>query len=92
MPRPAVQTSARLALRIRPEDKAKLMRAVELQGTDLTDFVLRRALRAADAAIEKAEKIVLGPRDSRLILDLLDNPPKPNARLLAAAKALPPEK
>ena len=50
--------------------------------------MLRNALRAADAVIEHAEHIVLSERDTRLWLDLLDNPPEPNARLIAAAKAL----
>ena len=67
------------------------MRAVALEHTDLTDFILRNALRAADEVIEHAERVVLSERDSRLWLDLLDNPPKANARLIAAAKALPAE-
>jgi uncharacterized protein (DUF1778 family) len=87
MPRAAIQSHARIALRIRPADKAKLMRAVALQGTDMTEFVLRHALRAADAEIEKSDKIKLGPRDAKMLLDLLENPPAPNARMLAAARA-----
>jgi uncharacterized protein (DUF1778 family) len=38
--------------------------------------------------IEQAEHIQLSERDSLKVLDLLENPPEPNARLLAAAKAL----
>lgn len=92
MPRSALQSHARLALRVRPADKARLMRAVSLQGTDMTEFVLRHALRAADAVIEKAEKISLGPRDVKQMLALLENPPKANKHLLAAAKAMPEER
>jgi len=65
------------------------MRAAALRNTDLTDFVLQIALREAKAAIEEAERITLSERDTRLWLDLLDNPPKPNRRLIAAIKALP---
>ena len=53
--------------------------------------MLRNALQAADAVIDRAERVTLSERDTRLWLDLLDNPPKPNARLIAAAKAMPDE-
>jgi len=79
-------------MRIPPEEKARLMRAASLQQTDLKDFILQSALQAADAVIDRAEHIALSERDTRLWLDLLDNPPKPNARLTAAAKALPVER
>ena len=89
MPRRAVVGNSRMSLRIRAEEKALLMRAVALNHTDLTDFVMRHALRAAKAVIAEADHIQLSARDSLRVLDLLDNPPAPNARLLAAAKALP---
>jgi uncharacterized protein (DUF1778 family) len=89
MPRTAVEHNSRIAMRIRPEDKIKLMRAGALEQTDLTEFVLRNALLAADAVIEQAERIALSERDSLRVLALLENPPQPNARLIAAAQALP---
>lgn len=89
MPRAAVDDNKRMNLRLRPEQKATLMRAAALRNTDLTDFVLQLALREAKAVIEEAERITLSERDTRLWLDLLDNPPKPNRRLIAAIKALP---
>lgn len=92
MPRAAIENNNRFAMRIPQAVKARLMRAAALEQTDLTDFMLRNALRAADAVIDRAERVVLSERDTRLWLDLLDNPPKPNAKLLAAAKALPVEK
>lgn len=54
--------------------------------------MLQNALRAADEVIERTRRVVLSERDTRLWLDLLDNPPRANARLLAAAKALPRER
>ncbi|GHT90678.1 hypothetical protein FACS1894185_2370 [Betaproteobacteria bacterium] len=89
MPRAAVGHNHRIAMRIRPEDKIKLMRAGALEQTDLTEFVLRNALLAADAVIEQAERVALSERDSLRVLELLENPPQPNARLIAAAQALP---
>jgi uncharacterized protein (DUF1778 family) len=78
-----------MSLRVRPEDKALLLRAVALDNTDLTDFVLRHAVRAAKAVIEEADQVQLSGRDSLRVLSLLENPPAPNAKLLAAARALP---
>jgi len=89
MPAHAVKENSRLALRVSPADKAKLLRAVALAHTDMTDFILRNALRAADEVIDQSERMLLSARDTRLWLDLLDNPPNANARLIAAAKALP---
>jgi uncharacterized protein (DUF1778 family) len=37
----------------------------------------------------QAERLKLTGRDSVRVLELLDNPPAPNARLLAAARRLP---
>jgi uncharacterized protein (DUF1778 family) len=78
-----------MSLRIRAEEKALLMRAVALNRTDLTEFVVRHALRAAKAVIEESDRVQLSARDSLRVLDLLENPPAPNARLRAAARALP---
>ena len=89
MPRVAVEDNDRISLRVRTEDKATLLRAVALMHSDLTAFVLQHALPAARAVIEEAERVRLSERDSLRVLDLLENPPAPNAKLRAAAKALP---
>ena len=89
MPRVAVENNERIALRVRTDDKAMLLRAAALEHADLTAFVLQHALRAAKAVIKDAEHIRLSERDSLRVLELLDNPPTPNAKLLAAAKAIP---
>lgn len=89
VPRIAVQDNSRMSLRVRPEEKATLMRAVALKHTDLTDFVLHHALRAAKAIIEEAERVSLSERDSLRVLNFLEHPPAPNAKLRAAARALP---
>lgn len=89
MPRIALDNNKRMNLRVAPEQKATLMRAAALRNTDLTDFILQNALREAEAVIEQAEHLKLSGRDSLRVLDLLENPPPPNARLLAAAKSLP---
>jgi uncharacterized protein (DUF1778 family) len=92
MPRIAVDNNKRMNLRVRPEQKATLVRAAALKNTDLTDFVITNALREAKSVIEDAERVVLSPRDSLLVLKLLENPPTANARLRAAISAMPKAK
>ena len=89
MPRIAAEDNNRISLRIRAEQKSILLRAAALNHTDLTDFVIRHALRAAKAVIEEADRVRLSKRDSFRVLDLLEHPPAPNRKLLAAARALP---
>jgi uncharacterized protein (DUF1778 family) len=89
MSRPFAESNNRLALRVRPDDKAVLMRAVALEHTDMTNFVLRHALEAARRVIQRTERLALSESDSLRVLDALENPPPPNARLLAAASRLP---
>ncbi|MCI4428920.1 MAG: DUF1778 domain-containing protein [Burkholderiales bacterium] len=89
MPRAVVEDNSRLALRVRADDKAMLMRAVALEHTDMTDFVLRHALDAARKVIEQAEHVTLSERDSLRVLAALEKPPTPNSRLLAAARRMP---
>ena len=92
MPRAAVDDNKRMNLRLRPDQKAALIRAAALRHTDLTNFVLQPALREAEAVIEASERVVLSERDSLLVLDLLENPPTPNAKLRAAIAAIPKQK
>jgi len=89
VPRLAVEDNCRMSLRIPAEEKAVLLRAAALRRTDLTDFVRKHSLSAAMEAIQEAEHLQLSEGDSRRVLAALENPPKPNAKLLAAAKSLP---
>ena len=89
MPRIAIETNSRMSLRIPAADKALLMRAAAVQNTDLTDFVIRTGVQAAREVIAQAEQVQLSERDSLRVLELLENPPPPNEKLLAAARALP---
>ena len=89
MPRVAVHDNKRVQLRIQTEQKATLMRAAALRNTTLTDFIFQIAMREAHVVIEEAERIRLSERDSLLVLDLLENPPAPNAKLRGAIAAMP---
>jgi uncharacterized protein (DUF1778 family) len=89
MPRAAVEDNQRMNLRVPPEVKSRLTRAANLNHVDLTSFVTQAALREADAVIAAAEQIKLAEDNYLRVLALLENPPAPNDKLLAAAKALP---
>ena len=58
MPRAAAHDNNRVALRVRPADKAVIMRAVALAQTDMTSFILRTALREAQSVIEQHERVL----------------------------------
>jgi uncharacterized protein (DUF1778 family) len=78
-----------MQLRVRADQKALLVRAAALRNTDLTDFIIQIALREAQTVITEAERVQLSERDSLLVLDLLENPPAPNAKLRKAIAAMP---
>lgn len=89
MPRVSIDSKPRFTMEIPPPEKARLLRAAALEHTTLKDFMLRNALRAADTVIDQAERIALSERDTRKILDLLDNPRDANPHMVAILKARP---
>ncbi len=91
MPRVSVESNPRFTMEIPPLEKARLVRAASIEHTTLKDFMLRNALNAAEQVLDRAERISLSERDTRKVLDLLDNPREPNARLVAALKTMPVE-
>ncbi len=89
MPRVAISDNSRMSLRLKPTDKAVIMRGSALARTDMTEFVVRTAVRAAQDLIAESERLMLSERDSMIVLNLLENPPPANAKMVAAITALP---
>ena len=89
MPQIPVENNDRMSLRIAASEKALLMRAATLQHTNLTEFVIRNVVSLAKKVIQENEHMALSENDSMHVLALLDNPPKPNKKLMEAAFALP---
>ncbi len=89
MPQIPVETNDRMSLRIASKEKLLLMRAAAIEHTNLTEFVLRNVISAAKKVVDENDRLELNEKESLQALDLLDNPPKPNKKLLAAAFALP---
>jgi uncharacterized protein (DUF1778 family) len=78
--------SDRIEIRTTKEEKRLLMAAAEHERLDLTSFIMRSALPAAREVMVKADRIVLSERDTRRVLDLLENPPPPTEALVIAAR------
>jgi uncharacterized protein (DUF1778 family) len=90
-PRPTVfksnaKVKTRFEARVSPEVKSHWEQAAALSGTTLSEFVIRSAQKAATETIREHNVLVLGPKASRELFDLLVSPPKPNAAALAAAR------
>jgi uncharacterized protein (DUF1778 family) len=86
VPVPSATRDDRIELRASREEKRLLAAAAAYERLDLTTFVMRNALPAAEAIIARHERITLTARDSARVLELLEHPPKPTAALRAAAK------
>ena len=76
----------RIGARVPREVYETLCRAAELTGATVNQFLVQAALKEAQEVIEREEVIRLSPRDWNWLLELMDNPPRPNARLKAALK------
>jgi uncharacterized protein (DUF1778 family) len=78
----------RMSRRIAVKEKSLLVRAAALQHTNLTGFQIRTAVATAKDVIDQSEHLHVSERDSLRVLDLLENPPEPNEKLMAAAGKL----
>lgn len=86
MPTTSTRRDDRIELRASREQKRILAAAAAYERLDLTSFVMRTALPAAEEIVARHERISLTARDSLRVLDLLEHPPQPTAALRAAAK------
>ncbi|MEQ1969538.1 DUF1778 domain-containing protein [Xenorhabdus nematophila] len=75
----------RLQFRVNSEIKKSIQLAASILRVNVTDFVTQTAMKEAQRVINENESPKLSYSDKKLILDLLDNPPKPNDKLKAAA-------
>ena len=74
----------RIGARVPHDVYETLCRAAELTGATVNQFLVQAALKEAQTVIEREEVIRLSPRDWNWLLDLMENPPTPNAKLTAA--------
>lgn len=71
----------RLVARVSADQKSLFQRAADLQGRNLSDFVIASAQDAAQRVIRDRESIALGVRDTAAFVAGLLNPPPVNDRL-----------
>jgi uncharacterized protein (DUF1778 family) len=86
MSNPLPTTEARIEARISVEAKALIQRAVDIEGTTLTDFISKSAQAAAQDVIEAHQTLKLGIEDSRAFVDAILNPKEPNEALKSAVR------
>lgn len=66
-----------IEMRVKPSDKVRIARAAELTGVKLATFVRASASREAERVLREHQTTALSERDSRTLLEALDNPPPP---------------
>lgn len=88
MPTTEAARGDRIELRASSGEKRLLAAAAAYERLDLTAFVMRAALPAAQEVVARHERIALSARDSARVLRLLEHPPKPTPALRAAARRL----
>jgi uncharacterized protein (DUF1778 family) len=80
------QERGRITARVPQHVQATLQQAADLLGTTLNQFVVQAALNEAQRVIERGRVIHLFGNDAAFLLNLLENPPAPNARLRQALR------
>jgi len=80
------ERTERLEARVSPEVKSALLRAAQLQGRSLTDFLVTAGWEAALRVIAEHQLLQLDRTESEVLLRVLLEPPAPNVLLSAAAR------
>ena len=83
---PSISKQDRISARVPHEVYETLVLAANLTGATVNQFMVQSAIKEAQSVIEREQVIHLSRRDCERLLDLLENPPKPNARFAAAMK------
>lgn len=72
-----------ISMETNSETKELLSMAAFLSGhKDLSSFILDTMQKEAQKIFDDKNKLVLSNRDRDLVLDLIDNPPEPNQKLI----------
>lgn len=80
------ERTERLEARITRGQKALFKQAAELQGSSLTDFIVRAASDAATRLVQERQVIALAAKEQAVFVQALLTPPAPGPRLRAAAR------
>jgi uncharacterized protein (DUF1778 family) len=83
---PSTTENKRLDVRMAADHKRLIETAAGLLGQTVSAFTVHTMVREAEQVTERFGALRLSDRDREVFLAALDNPPKPNARLRAAAR------
>lgn len=76
----------RLVARTSTEVQEVIQRAADYCGATLSQFLIDAAMEKASTVIERTEALHLSMAGADALMAALENPPKANAKLLAAAQ------
>jgi len=82
-----ISPSPRITARVDPDTQALLSEAAALSGiSSINSFVLNAAIEKAKSIMEREHILKLSQKDTILLVDALDAPPKKHSRLQQAAQ------
>ncbi|TLS69224.1 DUF1778 domain-containing protein [Mariprofundus erugo] len=76
----------RISARVSEENRALVHQAADLAGLSVADFLIAAALEEAHRIIEREQTVTISRSYARSFFAALDNPPQPNAALIAAVR------
>ncbi|MCF6289038.1 MAG: DUF1778 domain-containing protein [Proteobacteria bacterium] len=79
-----VKTKARLVARVSEDIQQTIKKAAAYSGATVTQFLVESALDKAKTVINDVEVVKLTNKAATRMMELLDNSPEPNVKLLKA--------
>ncbi|TVQ68900.1 MAG: DUF1778 domain-containing protein [Oceanospirillales bacterium] len=77
---------SRLVARASGEIQEIIQRAADYSGSSVSQFLIEAAMEKARNVIERSETLHLSMNGADALFAALDNPPKPNSKLMKAAQ------
>ncbi|MEX1350834.1 MAG: DUF1778 domain-containing protein, partial [Desulfobacterales bacterium] len=84
---PILNEKQRVSARIPIHAYQTLIRAAEISGATLNQFLVQAAIEKAQMIIEKNQTINLSVKSANIFFSDMENPPKPGKKLKEAMKA-----
>lgn len=76
----------RIELRASQKERERLLEAAMYTGMTLSGFLRQAALEKSEDVLKHRDTITLSDRDRDIFMAALENPPRPNKRLVEAFK------
>jgi uncharacterized protein (DUF1778 family) len=82
----AADTDNRITARVPRHTKRTIEEAADLTGATVNQLIVQAAYEKAEKIIEKLRTLSFSKDEADKLMDIMANPPKPNASLRKAAK------